>query len=229
MIGKYSVPTYIFGMIKPRSPVLLYLHGNGTSCERQIELVAQLHHRLNMPIVFPEYSGHGRNERLQYADVTLKDTVLETCSIYEWLKGQVGEENIAIYGSSYGGHVAAKLMGEYQPAKVALQAPSILPQVEDGINMGELFKVEQRRLFEPSVDAVVTIIRKIAASYSGPLLIIRSGNDELVSRELVEVWNSVFPRAKMTSIKDAKHSIRKSNLVVREQWISELKDFFGDF
>lgn len=224
-VGPYETPLYVFGKLQKGQDALIYLHGNGTTCERQLDLVGRLHQALGLHIVFPEYSGHGRNMRLAYNDITLNDTDLEISEVYEWLAGELYPGRVYVYGGSYGGHVAARLMGKYKLQKVALQAPTVLAEVENGIKMGSFKEIEAKAIREPSVDRTTEAIRTITAGFSGKLMIMRSENDELVPRVVVDAWIAVFPKADYVIIKDALHSVRKSTKKAQNQWIEELKRF----
>jgi dipeptidyl aminopeptidase/acylaminoacyl peptidase len=151
---------------------------------------------------------------------------MEVSEVYEWLVGEVHPGRVYVYGGSYGGHVAARLMGKYELRKVVLQAPAVLAEVEDGIKMGNFKEIEAKAIREPSIDKVTEVIKTITAGFSGKLMIMRSENDELVPRAAVDAWRTVFPGSDYVIVKNALHSIRKSSKEAQNQWINELSRFF---
>lgn len=225
--GYIKIPANIVGELQRGEKTILYLHGKGTSVERQAGPANKLHVVTGLTVVLPEYSGHGNNESAKYEDTTPALHIGEAITSYDWLSEQVGEENIIVYGTSYGAILSAAIMKYRSPRKVVLLAPTFLPEtylytrLKEGQSLSPIVNAMSRQ-------EVADIIFQATGGCETDLLVMKAEHDELVSPHVVEAWQDVYSNLQFTTLKGALHSIRQSSEGAQREWTKAMKGFIDD-
>lgn len=223
--GPLNIPTYIIG--EENNPKkILYLHGSNTSRERQIPICKKLNATTNRTIILPEYSGHG-GMKSQVGQTTPSLHALEVVTVYDWINKSSDETSICVYGGSYGAYLAAQLCKYRNPAKLILQAPSILLPDEFYTPWSILNnrKTTHKKL---SYEALLTLrhplMVRLANSYHGAITLIEMQKDDKVSRDLLSAWRYYLPKAQYHLIKNAFHSINDSPKSSQDQFLRVINE-----
>ena len=221
--GYIHIPTGVVGGLSWGSKAILYLHGNKTSIERQGVLADMLHGSTGLPVVLPEYSGHGANATATYAQTMLAMHELEVVVAYDWLIEKVGERNVIVYGTSYGGSLAASLIKHRQPAQVILFAPTVA--LEDDFYVTRAIKPNlSPKINDQTPEEAVSNIRRATGSSKVHLTVMKSANDDMVADCVVDAWRVVYPEAKFVVLDNTKHSVRQSSELGRQEWLVAIEE-----
>jgi len=106
---------------QPYSPVLLYLHGNGSNLGDLVE-VGRFFHNLGISILLIDYRGYGHSQG-NFPDEKSVYEDAEVAWKYLVEERKIPAQNIFVYGSSLGGAIAIELAKrEPQMAGVIIEA-----------------------------------------------------------------------------------------------------------
>lgn len=221
--GYIHIPTGVVGGLSWGSKAILYLHGNKTSIERQEVLADMLHGSTGLPVVLPEYSGHGANATATYDQTMLAMHELEAVVAYDWLAGQIGEDNVIIYGTSYGGSLAASLIKHRKPALVILYAPTVA--LEDDLYSNRAIKP----YLSPSVnnqtpEEAENNVYRATGRKEVHLTVIKSQSDDMVSPHVIDAWKGTYPDARFVTLDNTLHSVRQSSEQGRQEWLVAIRE-----
>lgn len=222
--GYVKVPVGCIGELEHGKKALLYLHGNGSSIERQEVPTTMLYEATNIPIILPEYSGHGDNTAVDYEETMPAMHMMEVLVAYDWLCTQVGEENIVVYGTSYGGMLTAAIMKWRTPHKVILFAPTFIrdEKLYTGLKRGEALSPFVNRQTQAEV---ANIILQATSGHEVDLLVMKAEYDESVAPHVVDAWVDVYPSAKLVTISNARHSIKQSSQEAQDEWLETIREY----
>lgn len=215
--GYVRNPVSAVGELVKGERAVLYLHGSNTSIERQEIAAEMLHEATQLPIILPEYSGHGANDAATYEEAMPGMHCVEMMAVYDWLCGEIGEENIIVYGTSYGATIAAALMRWRAPKQVILFAPAVVA-FEDFFTARQDkpgLRYDVNRLTK--AEAVQNVIDWTGGKKTR-LTVLKVADDEAVDEHVVDAWMEVYPEAGMIVLEEARHSIRVSSDQGREEW-----------
>lgn len=220
--GYIKVPTGIVGELVRSEKAVLYLHGNNTSIERQEVPANLLHEATGLTIVLPEYSGHGNNESATYDQTMLAMHELEAIVAYDWLAERIGEENIIIYGTSYGGALAAVIMKHRKPGKVVLFAPALGLDEDSYITRGTKPHLSPEANKQTPQAALQNVLR---ATNGEPvkLAVLKAEHDDMVAGHIVDAWKEAYPGAEFITPRETQHSVRQSSEQGRREWLDAMQ------
>lgn len=99
--------------------VLLFFHGNAGNISHRGESI-KIFHRLGLNILIIDYRGYGQSEGAPGEQGLYQDAA----AAWQYLTGQKGfkPEQVAIFGRSLGGTVAAQLASRIRPAALILES-----------------------------------------------------------------------------------------------------------
>jgi uncharacterized protein len=151
----------------PRTPALLFFHGNAGSREHRLHNLLGLH-RLGVPVLIFDYRGYAGSSGTPSEAGLYRDGE----AAFDWLRGHVGDRPIVLFGRSLGGAVAARVALGRPAAGLILEstfttaremARRVLPLPGIGYLMGSRYDV-------------LEAVRRL----SMPLLFIHGEGDEVV-------------------------------------------------
>lgn len=151
-------------------PGVVFYHGRGSSRKRYLEVSKRLGEMGIMALAF-DFRGCGESDGI-FKDQTQRMGIDDGRAGLEFLLSQnVDKERIGIMGTSFGGFVAAILMGEFDYIKsLVLRVPAIFPEEIMDINVADLrvYSYEDRKKWLTSIayDGI--------SKFKGDLLVIQS-------------------------------------------------------
>jgi esterase/lipase len=199
-------------------PAVIIFHGSGGTGDSQIPLAENLAKKGILSFHF-NFRGCGRSEG-NFLEQTIGDALLDARAAFNLLlELEVNKERIGICGSSFGGNIATLILPEFSVKSLVLKAPAALNLSSDSkIDMGGL--EEEVRYFSNRRNWENAVNFENIKKFKGDLLIIKSGKDENVPSEMVDMFYSQAINAKksMEVIEGADHRLSK------QEWINEFTE-----
>ena len=180
-------------------PGVIFFHGSGSKGIKHYE-AASLLPKENMIGFCFNFRGCGESDG-NFSEQTHQDELDDAQKAFEFfLKQNIDKNRIGVVGGSFGGYLITMLLNEIKIKSLVLQAPAACNhKPSDIIDVGglknEIAYFEKRSNWENSPN--FTNIQK----FSGPLLIIKSENDENVPSAVLDKY---FDSAKKSSRKEMK-------------------------
>ena len=215
-VGKDRLKGTLFDprLSKPKNPAILFIHG-WTSNRGRYQKLAQKLSDLGYVVLTFDMRGHGNSDgniELQ----TRNDFIDDVIASYDFLSQQEGVDprKISVVGSSLGSYLAAVLAGKRRTYTLVLRAPANYPN--------EGFEKPQ---YKHSNDVEIlkwrykvsnpndTISLRALNDFNGEVLIVESGNDEVIPPQTVKNYiNAVKDKKKVHHIvmPGAPHSLSES-------------------
>lgn len=166
-----------------RAPGILFIHGFGSDMRGYRPRAEAASAVLGAVCLTFDLGGHGKSTGDRDA-LSERDYRLDVLAAYDELVAVSGvdPERIGVCGASYGGFLAAMLVTERRVARLLLRAPA----------------------FGDHMDQAPSTL----TTYSGPVLIVESGEDEVVSRTTIDAYVSACAgRAQRFVINGASHAL----------------------
>lgn len=189
--------------------VVLFLHGwrsSGKGCESYSEPLRSLGY------MFAAYDFRGMGcSKGDITKLSRKDFLEDTIEVYDWLVCQSGVKKVTVVGSSFGAYIACPLTAERRINRLVLKVPANFPNegfsepqvsISDQLDaQGLKFKIP--RCSTLSIDALQNFPR--------PVLIVTSGKDTVISREMSQSFIDAVDDPELThrEMMKAPHGISK--------------------
>lgn len=202
--------------LQKKYPTILFIHGSGSSLVSFTDLINRL--KKEFVCLAFDHLGCGQSAG-NFADYSLKsryDQAKYLLTYWRKLKN-VDQDQIAVLGSSMGGHVAARLAGTEPVKWLILRAPSAYRQDYEEVKMTPGWLPWDRETqtwpWQPSkaLEAIST--------FNGSLLIVKSEKDEVIPDEVLKKYFQVATKTKvrkLVTIKDAPHKVSDKPLYNQE-------------
>ncbi len=211
-------------------PLVIILHGFNASKEMYLltELSRQLNERGIGTILF-DFNGHGASEG-SFLDMTVLNELEDARRVYAYASRLPYVTGIAMVGHSMGGIVTSMLAGELGAGKIkaiALMAPA--GELPDDTSKGDLFGVT----YDPkNVPEYITLgnglkvggkflettqhlpIYQASASYTGPVLIVHSKDDQLVPYVYGEKFVPLYKNVRLETLHGLDHNFTQDTPAV---------------
>lgn len=160
----------------------LFLHGWESSQRGYLPRAEAVSEDCGAVCLAFDLSGHGENADAPADTFSPSQHLEEATAAYDALAARTGvdPERIGVCGSSYGGYLAALLVGQRPVASLLLRAPALYPDAAF-----EFPPVQRRTELVATADALP--LRNLAR-FGGPVLVVESERDELIPHEVVEAY-----------------------------------------
>jgi uncharacterized protein len=195
---------------------VVFVHGLASSQRPYEQRARVVSERLDAVCLTFDLSGHGSdsNRGVQYSPADHLDDVL---SAYDYLvsRPNVAPDRIGVCGASYGAYLTAVLTGHRAPKRVVLRAPVVLGDVDLLARAGALLPVPR----SDELDSLAVLSR-----YSGEVLVVECGRDEVVPASNVGAYVRACQRARHYVIPDAAHALRHERW--NEMFVNATIDWF---
>jgi len=175
---------------------VLWLQGWTSTIEGHLEGITRMSKASGVSFAMMDYAGHGTHP-VSLDESTKQQQFIECLAAYDQLVAN-GYKNIIVIGGSFGGYMAALLVGKRTPASVILRAPAAyvdsefeLPYAQtaqklpDGRHKYSFEKSPKLHLQSSSFTAV--------AQYDGPVYVLEHELDEVIPAIIPQTY---FTRAK---------------------------------
>lgn len=164
------------------SAVVLFLHGNAGNVSHRLDWIA-LFHEIGISTLIIDYRGYGKSSGTPSEEGTYRDA--EAAWRYLVTQREIAPQEIAIFGESLGGAVAAKLAARETPqALIIVAAFTSLPDLAS-----QLYSYVPARLLTRFKYDTREHVKRARC----PVLVIHSASDEIVpfahGRALYEAAN----------------------------------------
>lgn len=161
---------------------VLFLHGWESSRRGYLPRAEAVSEDCGAVCLTFDLSGHGENAAAPAHSFSPRKHLEETIAAYDALAAREGVDpgRIGVCGASYGGYLAALLVGHRPVASLLLRAPALYPDAA--------FEVPPvRRRTELVTTADATPLSNLAG-FTGPVLVVESEHDEVIPHEVVEAY-----------------------------------------
>lgn len=189
-----SINAIHFKLKNPKG-IILYFHGNKDNLERWGKISSALTH-YNYEILVMDYRGYGKSTGLRTEENLYQDALY----CYNFVKDNLGHENIVIYGRSLGTGIASWLAAKIKSSRLILETPYT--------DMRELFL--SHLPWKPSKLTLNFKLRSIAYLKKSefPILIVHGTKDGVVPFTLgKKLYESIGnPNASFIVLQEGKHN-----------------------
>jgi uncharacterized protein len=120
------------------SPVLLYLHGNGSNNGDGVDLAAAFH-QLGLSVLLIDYRGYGKSDRI-FPNETRVYEDAEAAWNFLTRKQRIIPQKIFVYGHSLGGAIAIELATKH-PEMAGLIAAGTFTSMKNIVNLNSLLNI----------------------------------------------------------------------------------------
>lgn len=216
--GPYTLSGTLFSpQTEGRRPALVCLHG-WTSCQDRYFSLGEAAAQRGYVCLTIDMPGHGKSEGT-LETLSRKEFLDSVVAGYDYLANlpNVNSERIFVTGSSFGGYMTALLAAERPCAGLVLRAPADYP--DEGFKESQYAKANtfyenenvigtkwKQEVHGPTETASLRAIH----AYKGPVMIIESGNDELVPALVLQGYAQAVPSPSnltYTVMEGAPHSL----------------------
>lgn len=111
-VAENKLHSWWIASVKPRGPVVLYLHGNGSNLGDLLHQ-AQIFHQLGFSLLLIDYRGYGKSQG-DFPDETSVYEDAEAAWVYLTTQKKIMSQEIFVYGHSLGGAIAINLAQQHQ-------------------------------------------------------------------------------------------------------------------
>jgi uncharacterized protein len=191
---------------------VLLVHGWESAQDRMFGLATRLSN-LGYTCLTIDLRGHGKSEG-DHRKFSRKEFLQDVFAAYDFLASQSSVSKKAIYaiGSSFGGYLCALLPNERNVKGLVLRVPTDF--IDDGYEVSVFeqkdgwerskWKAESHRTDETAA------LRSIGA-FTGDILVVESGHDEVVPHTTVQSYGAAAKQDKLSYVvmKNAPHSITR--------------------
>lgn len=180
---------------------VLWLQGFTSTIEGHDEGVMRMSQDTKTTFAMLNYAGHG-DSPIALEDATRKQQFEEVCDVYDQLVGR-GYSKIIVIGGSFGGYMAAMLVGERTAATLVLRAPANYKDEEFHLPYRQTTEgtdQEAKDLWRQSIDSnysnnAIEAVRKF------------TGMTYVIEHEKDSVINSAIPKSYFNAAKKANYIV----------------------
>lgn len=201
----------------PSGAAVLFVHGLGSSRATNVEraeAVAQLHSATCLAI---DLGGHGQSTG-RLTRMTPRQNLSDVVAAYDWLASRSGVDRgrVGLCAASYGAYLSVLLSALRPVSRMLLRAPALY--ADDCFDRG----LAERRFGGP--ETAPTPLAHMAL-FRGPVTIVESEHDEIISQDTVAAYVAGLPGARHVVQADAGHALTDPSW---RAWFQEIVlDFFS--
>jgi alpha-beta hydrolase superfamily lysophospholipase len=198
-------------------PGLVFVHGLRSEQAGYRER-ADASARAGITSITFDLGGHGASEG-ELEHFSLRDHLADLLAVYDTLTSdfRVDASRIGLCGASYGAYLAVRTVLERDVRRLLLRAPALY---DDGD-----FDVPLDRLRSTTDAAAAAGTLGKFAGYGGAVLLIESGQDEVIAHEVVEAYRTAFPRNSYHCMAGATHALIEP--AWRREFVELILSWFG--
>lgn len=196
--------------------IILFLMGSTSTRKRQQKLIEAIVKGTGMSILVIDYTGHGESP-FGLANIRPAQHLLESITAYDWIAKKYPNAKISIVSASYGAYLAAHIIAFRPVEKLVLRVPAIYkPEAlydlwGDRVQDEEKYRVTTE-LFRRDITALKShpIFESNARHFNGKTFVVVHGEDELIPREVTDVYTEEFGAEQYTA-EGFKHAVSHSS------------------
>lgn len=183
----------------PSGAAVLFVHGLGSSRATNVERAEAVSRHRSATCLAIDLGGHGDSTG-RLTQVTPRQNLADVVAAYDALGAAPGVDpaRIGVCAASYGAYLSVLLTAFRPVARMLLRAPALY--ADDCFDRG----LGQRR-FGDSATAPTALAH--LALFPGPVTIVESENDEVISRDTIAAYLAALPSAVHVIQPDARHAL----------------------
>jgi uncharacterized protein len=200
--------------LKEKNPAILFIHGWTSARNRSFQYAEKLADLGYISFLF-DMRGHGESGG-NLTETSSKEFLDDCIAAYDFIANVKGvdPEQISVIGSSFGSYLASILTSKRNVRQLALRVPADYPN-----DVFNLSKMKTSGKDNPDIftwrkqikSSKETFALEAMSHYQGNVLILESGNDNLIPHEtILNYINAIPDKTKVTHIiiEGAPHSIK---------------------
>jgi pimeloyl-ACP methyl ester carboxylesterase len=189
-------------LVGPESPsgaAVLLVHGLGSSRATNVERAEALADRLGATCLAIDLGGHGDSTG-RLTQMTPRRNLADVVAAHDALAAVPGVHpgRMGVCAASYGAYLSVLLTASRRVDRLLLRAPALY--ADDCFDAG----LAERRLGDAS--SAATLLAHLGL-FAGPLTIIESELDEVISTDVVAAYLAANPRARHLVQPGARHAL----------------------
>ncbi|MEO8785361.1 MAG: YqiA/YcfP family alpha/beta fold hydrolase [Candidatus Saccharimonadales bacterium] len=226
-LGTDQVPWRIF--IPEQSSkeyCVLWIQGWSSSMDSHRKGVERMSKTTGMTFATLDPAGHGLH-KLQLDESTRKMQFDEVVAVFDELK-KLGYDKIIVVGGSFGGYLAALLIGQRPAHAAVMRVPANYPDDEFELKSKETMRSEDRTLWTSTKDSNDTLVNSMATdgvkNYDGFVYIIVHELDEVVPSRVPKHYFAAAKHGNYIIVPKTRHSPKlmkkpRSHFEYIEHWV----------
>ncbi len=197
---------------------VLFVHGLGSSRMANVERAEAVSRRHSAICLAIDLGGHGGSTG-RLTQMTPRHNLADVVAAYDRLASVPGVQpaRIGLCAASYGAYLSVLLTALRPASRLLLRAPALY--ADDCFDRG----LGQRRFGDPATAS--TCLAHLAL-FRGPVAIVESENDEVISRDIVAAFMAALPRADHMILAAARHALTQPEW--RTAFERIVVEFFAD-
>lgn len=218
---------------RTRAPAVLFLHGWASAQNRYADLAKKCV-RAGFAAITVDLRGHGMTGG-DIGKLTRKEYLDDVVTVYDYLakRRRINGKKMIVFGSSFGGYMAALLVGKRKPAGIVLRAPAnirdekfaLRPQQDFSLHWDKTGIPWHRKRLRPQGTYALSAVRR----FPGHVLLIELGKDKVIPRQTILNYANAVKDKRMlthTVLKGAPHGSPKGAIKRRHDelvlsWLKE--------
>lgn len=201
----------------PSGAGVLFVHGLGSSRATNEERADAVSHRHSATCLAIDLGGHGASTG-RLTQVTPRQNLADVVAAYDTLAALPGvdPDRIGVCAASYGAYLSVLLTAFRQVNRMLLRAPALY--ADDCVDRA----LGQRRFGDPT--SAPTPLAHLAL-FRGPVTIVESEHDEVISHAIIASYLTALPRAEHVIQAHAWHAL--TDTAWRADFQCIVVEFFG--
>lgn len=183
----------------PSGAAVLFVHGLGSSRATSVERAEAVSRYRSATCLAIDLGGHGDSTG-RLTQVTPRQNLADVVASYDALGSAPGVDpaRIGVCAASYGAYLSVLLTAFRPVSRMLLRAPALY--ADECFDRG----LSERR-FGDAATAATTLAH--LALFPGPVTIVESENDEVISRDTIAAYLAALPRAVHVIQPGARHAL----------------------
>jgi uncharacterized protein len=189
-------------LVMPESPsgaAVLFVHGLGSSRGTNVERAEAVSRSHSATCLAIDLGGHGESAG-RLTQMTPRQNLADVVAAHDRLRSAPGvdPDRIGVCAASYGAYLAVLLTAFRPVNRMLLRAPALY--ADGGFDRG----LSERRAGDPTTAA--TPLAHLAL-FPGPVTIVESEHDEVISHDIIAAYLAALPRAGHLIQPGARHAL----------------------
>ena len=182
---------------------MLFLHGWNSSRRGYVPRAEAVSEDCGAVCLTFDLAGHGENAAAPAETFSPRQHLEQAIAAYDELAATAGvdPDRIGVCGASYGGYLAALLVGQRPVASLLLRAPALYPDAA--------FELPPAQRQTELVTAADALALRNLAGFGGPVLVVESEHDEVIPHEVVAAYLASRAGIRHKVIPGAAHAMRE--------------------
>ncbi|MCU0301733.1 MAG: alpha/beta fold hydrolase [Candidatus Nanopelagicales bacterium] len=216
--GERTLAATLVSAQVPSGAAVLFVHGLGSSRSTNIERAEAVCTTSSATCLAVDLGGHGDSTG-RLSEVTPRQNLADVVAAHDALAGAPGVDaaRIGVCAASYGAYLAVLLTALRPVARMLLRAPALY--ADDCFDRGLA-----RRRFGDAATAPTPLAH--LALFPGPVTIVESERDEVISADTIAAYRAAQPEAVHVVQPSARHAL--TDPAWRAQFQQMVVDCFAD-